>query len=135
PTHPSPHEEAAQVPLTQRPPLHGSHMLRGVPAAQAWPVCPPTVTIPQTSVPLQAFASGQVSGAVVHENLQLASQPVLGPLLAPKSQSSPSSFMPLPHVAAAQLPFTHVEFGPHCMPSCAGSAAGAQTWFASHAAI
>src|ERR1700733_6459387 len=65
---------------------------------------------------------------LAQENLQLYSQPVPGPFFAPKSQSSPPSFTPLPHVApgAMHAPLLQTRPVAHACPFFDGSAAAWQ---------
>src|SRR3569833_4330600 len=86
---------------------------------------PPLVAVTgsQVSMPLHALPSSHAA-AFAHENLQMSfSQPVFGPLSAPKSQSSPGSTMPLPHTAvgAMHAPSLHTRFAPQLLPFCVAS--------------
>jgi hypothetical protein len=89
----------------------------GVPAAHFWPVWPLTITELHDSTPLHGFMSSHEFGFVVHENLQVGSQPeptVFMP--APKSQSSPGSTIPLPHIPDPHTPFEQTMLVPHVVP-------------------
>src|ERR1700722_18429279 len=105
PSHCSP---LSTVPLPQRavlhpPPWHVPLFMHGVPFASGAPsthFCPgelPMVKAVQALVPPQASTVTHELGDVVHENVQLASHPVPGPLPAPKSHCSPGSTTPSPH--------------------------------------
>src|SRR5205807_1707988 len=130
-TQPSPHTEVRQWPSTHTPLAPQAEQAAGgalTTQRWPWPVPAATVVAVQVFVPRQKSTAGHESGAVGQLNLQLVSQPVPGPLAAPKSQSSPGSMTPLPHVAAAgtQAPLRQWPPPAQAVPSASG-VPGAQT--------
>ena len=61
------------------------------------------------SLPLHGSMSSHEFGLIEHENKQLFSHPVPGPLFAlPKSHCSPASVAALPHTPLVHAPLLHV---------------------------
>ncbi len=113
-------------PFMQAVPLAG-----GVPVSHFWPGEPLMVMAVHVLVPAQRSAVVQELGESVHENVQLASHPVPGPLPAPKSHCSPDSTIPSPHWAETHTPPLHTlpaaasatppsTLPPHMVPLASG---------------
>lgn len=107
--------------LPQKPPAQGEHFACWVAAVQACPMWPFTVFVVHAEVPAQTSPVAHVSsGVFLHENVQVDSHPVPGPLALPKSQSSPGSTMPSPQAATVHVMLSQYFPLPQSSPSPSG---------------